>query len=118
MAKDTLKVRVVSPAAVVFEGEARAVMLPAWDGQTGVLPGHAPMLTLLGGGSLQVALVDGGSKTFFVNRGVAKVENDAVTVLSEYAATEAPSDFDPGTAWLDLEAPDLDVVSGRENPLA
>jgi F-type H+-transporting ATPase subunit epsilon len=106
MSQGILKVRVVSPAAVVFEGEARSVNLPAWDGQVGILPGHAPMLTLLGGGALEVGLVGGGSRSFFVNRGVVKVENDDVTVLSEYAGTEAPSEFDRGSAWMDLEADD------------
>jgi F-type H+-transporting ATPase subunit epsilon len=118
MATGALKVRVVSPAAVVFEGEAQSVILPAWDGQTGILPGHAPLVTLLGGGTLEVDLSDSGRRTFFINRGVAKVENNEVTVLSEYAAATAPTDFDAGSAWLDLEAPDLDAMSGPENPLA
>jgi hypothetical protein len=48
-----------------------------------------------------------------------KVEGDQVTILSEYAATEAPADFDPATAWLDLdlEGADLEAISGPENPL-
>jgi F-type H+-transporting ATPase subunit epsilon len=110
MAEAFLKVRVVSPAAVVFDGEARSVTLPAWDGKAGILAGHAPMLTLLGGGTLDVALSSGGTQTFFVNRGVAKVENNEVTVLSEYAGAAAPADFDPGSAWLDLEAEDSDTA--------
>jgi len=104
MATGALKIRVVSPAAVVFEGEAQSVILPAWDGQTGILPGHAPLLTLLGGGTLEVGLAGEGRRTFFINRGVAKVENNEVTVLSEYASDAAPADFDPALAWVDLEA--------------
>jgi F-type H+-transporting ATPase subunit epsilon len=114
-----LTVRVVSPAEVVFEGEASSLVAPAWDGQVGILPGHAPFLALLGGGTLSVDLPGGGSRRFFVNRGVLKVENNQVTVLSEFAADAPPADFDPGSGWIDLdqEPVDLNQMSGPGNPL-
>jgi len=90
MADGTLRVRVVSPAETVFEGAAAAVVAPAWDGRVGVLPGHAPLLTLLGMGELTVDLPGGGSQTFHVAGGVMKVEDDQVTALTEYAGAEAP----------------------------
>jgi F-type H+-transporting ATPase subunit epsilon len=86
-----LKVRVVSPEKVVFEGEASAVVAPAWDGQVGILPGHAPMLALVGSGVLSVDRPGGGSDAFHVAGGVLKVERDQVTVLTEYAGTEPPA---------------------------
>lgn len=86
-----LKVRVVSPDKVVFEGEASAVVAPAWDGQVGILPKHAPMLTLVGSGKLEVERPGGGNDTFHVAGGVLKVERDQVTVLTEYAGTEPPA---------------------------
>ena len=91
----TLKVRVVSPDKVVFEGEASAVVAPAWDGQVGILPKHAPMLTLVGAGKLEVDRPGGGSDTFHVAGGVLKVERDQVTVLTEYAGTEPPAVIPP-----------------------
>lgn len=114
-----LSVRVVSPAQVVYEGAASSLVAPAWDGQVGILPGHAPFLALLGGGTLAVDLPEGGSRRFFVNRGVLKVENDEVTVLSEFASDAPPADFDPGAAWVDLdqESVDLDQMAGPGNPL-
>ncbi|TVP42613.1 MAG: ATP synthase F1 subunit epsilon [Gemmatimonadales bacterium] len=119
MASDVLSVRVVSPASVVFEGEASSLTAPAWDGQVGILPGHAPFIALLGGGMLAVDLPGGGSERYFVNRGVMKVEKNQVTVLSEYAAAAPPEGYDAGSGWIDLdqEQPDLDVVAGPENPL-
>ena len=95
-----LDLQVVSPGETVFEGEAASLVLPAWDGRVGVLPGHAPFIGLLGAGMLNVDLVGGGSESYFVRRGVVKVVSDRVTVLSEYAAPEAPDDFTPGDAWL------------------
>ena len=46
----SLKVRVVSPERTVFDGEAAAIVAPMWDGQVGILPGHAPLLALIGAG--------------------------------------------------------------------
>ena len=90
-----LKVRVVSPEKIVFEGEASAVVAPAWDGQVGILPSHAPMLALVGAGPLTVDRPGGGSDTFYVAGGVLKVERDQVTVLTEYAGTEPPAEIPP-----------------------
>ncbi len=91
----SLRVRVVSPDKVVFDGEATAVVAPAWDGQVGILPKHAPMLTLVGSGKLEVDRPGGGSDTFHVAGGVLKVEGDQVTVLTEYAGTQPPAVVPP-----------------------
>ena len=88
----SLNVRVVSPEEIVFEGEAASVVAPAWDGQVGVLPGHAPMLALIGSGVLSVDRPGGGSDTFYVAGGVLKVERNTVTLLTEYAGDEPPAE--------------------------
>ena len=96
----SLNVRVVSPIKIVFEGEAPAVVAPAWDGQVGILPGHAPMLSLIGSGEVTVDRPGGGSDTFHVAGGVLKVERDTVTLLTEYAGDEAPADIPANTVVL------------------
>ena len=48
------KVSVISPERILFEGEATAVVAPAFDGEVGILAGHAPMMTLLGRGELRL----------------------------------------------------------------
>jgi F-type H+-transporting ATPase subunit epsilon len=85
MAASTLKVAVISPERTVFEGEADMVVAPAWDGEVGVLRGHAPMLVLLGSGDLRVAS-GGTEQRFRVEGGFMQVSDDIVTVLSERAA--------------------------------
>ena len=92
MADGALKVRVVSPDQTVFEGEASAVVAPAWDGQIGVLPGHAPLLSLIGSGVLNVDRPGGGTDSFYVAGGVMKVESNTVTLLTEYAGDEPPAE--------------------------
>ena len=93
----SLDVRVVSPQEIVFEGESSSLVAPAWDGQMGVLPGHAPLLALLGVGVLTVDRPGGGSDAFHVAGGVLKVERDKVTVLTEYAGTAPPTEIPSGT---------------------
>lgn len=93
MAEGVLQLRVVSPEEAVFEGEAAALVVPAWDGRVGILKGHAPLVALLGNGELIIDLPGGGSQTFHIAGGVMKVENDDVTVLTEYAGSDPPSDL-------------------------
>ena len=87
-----LRVRVVSPEKTVFDGTAAAVVAPAWDGLVGILPGHAPMLALLGMGPLSIERPGGGTDAFHVVGGVLKVERNQVTLLTEYAGSEPPSE--------------------------
>ena len=79
----SLTVPVVSAEQVVFQGEAAAVVAPAWDGQVGILPGHAPLLTLLASGALSIEPESGARREFQVSGGVMKVESNTVTVLAE-----------------------------------
>lgn len=95
-----LELRVVSPAETLFEGAVSAVVLPAWDGRVGILPGHAPYIALLGSGMMEADLPGGGSERFYLRDGVVKVENDRVTVLSEYASREVPEGVSPELTWM------------------
>jgi len=90
-----LQLRVVSPDRIVFEGDASALVAPAWDGQVGILPGHAPMLSLLGAGELNIERPGGGSDVFHVAGGVMKVDRNIVTLLTEYAGDEPPAEIPP-----------------------
>lgn len=85
MEKPKLKVAVISPERTVFDGPAEMVVVPAWDGELGILHGHAPMLALLGKGTLRVT--DGAAESrFAVEGGFLQVSGDVVTVLSEHAS--------------------------------
>ena len=77
-----LTLTVISPEAVLFEGETDAVVAPAFDGEVGILTGHAPMMTLLGKGTLRVGS-GGGSKRFNVEGGFLQVVENQVRVVTE-----------------------------------
>ena len=79
-----LKVSVISPERTLFEGSVESVVAPAFDGEVGILPGHAPMMTLLGKGTLRLG-GDGTSGRFQVEGGFLQVVDDAVRVVTERA---------------------------------
>ncbi len=79
-----IHVTVISPEASVFEGDATAVIAPAYDGEVGILPRHAPFMTLLGDGRLTVRR-EGASQHFRVRGGFLQVLRDTVNVVAEYA---------------------------------
>ncbi len=86
---DTLKVSVISPEKVLYEGSARGVVAPAFDGEMGILPLHAPLMTLLGKGLLRVETVE-GERRFSVDGGFLQVVDDQVRIVTERArAVEA-----------------------------
>lgn len=105
-----LQVRVVSPDSVLYEGPAASVVAPAWDGKVGVLPGHAPMIALLGLGELSIDLPEGGSERFFVAGGVLKVAGDDLLILTEYGGDDRPEEL-PAGAELDV-GEILDAMEG------
>jgi F-type H+-transporting ATPase subunit epsilon len=78
-----LKVSVISPESVLFEGEADSVVAPAYDGEVGILTGHAPMMAVLGNGELRLG--SPGSRSFNVQGGFLQVLNDEGRVVTERA---------------------------------
>jgi F-type H+-transporting ATPase subunit epsilon len=78
-----LKVSVISPEAVLFEGETDSVIAPAYDGEVGILTGHAPLMALLGDGQLRLG--GGSGPRFKVSGGFMQVFNNDVRVVTEKA---------------------------------
>ena len=79
-----LRVSVISPERTVYEGEAESVVAPAWNGELGILRGHAPLMALLGEGTLRIRR-GATTEAFRVSGGFLQVLDDVVTVLSERA---------------------------------
>jgi len=80
-----LKVSVISPERVLFDGEASSLVAPAYDGEVGILPRHAPMLTLLGRGVLRLEGGVGGEQRFSIDGGFLQVADDEVRIVTERA---------------------------------
>jgi F-type H+-transporting ATPase subunit epsilon len=79
-----MHVSVISPERALFNGEADAVVAPAFDGLVGILPRHAPFLTLLGDGVLRVRH-SGATSVFHVAGGFLQVVAGTVRVVADRA---------------------------------
>lgn len=80
----TLHCTVVTPERAVLDEAAESVVVPAHDGELGILPGHARLLAKLGVGVLRVTA---GGKTLemFIEGGFVQVADNRVTVLTDFA---------------------------------
>lgn len=82
--KQRLSVALITPEKTVFQDQADMVVIPAWDGEVGILRGHAPMMALLGTGIMRVTR-NGAEERFRVSGGFMQVADNVVSVLSERA---------------------------------
>jgi F-type H+-transporting ATPase subunit epsilon len=79
-----LTVSVISPERVLFEGAASSVVAPGHDGELGILPGHAPLMTVLGKGVLRLEGA-GSAARFQVQGGFLQVVDNTVRIVTESA---------------------------------
>ena len=98
---DKLNFALVSPERELFHGDVDQVVVPGSEGEFGVLPNHAPVMSVIKPGALRV--IDGGAeRRIFVNGGFADVTPDGLTVLAEEAIDLA--DVDAAQVEQDLKA--------------
>ncbi len=76
---------IVSPEKLLLSRPVEMVVLPAYEGEMGVLPGHAPMIVLLRGGTIRLYENGNVTERLYVSGGFAEVTPERVTIL----ATEA-----------------------------
>lgn len=89
---ETLHVDIVSAEGEIYSGVAKMVFLPAAEGEIGVAPRHAPLLTLLKAGEVRVQPEEGEEQSFYVGGGALEVQPRRVTVLADTAARAADLD--------------------------
>ncbi len=80
----TIRCEIASQDRLVFEGEADIVVLPGVNGEMGILPNHAPLLTTLNLGVIKVRL-GGQEEIFTVTGGLAEIQPTIVTILADAA---------------------------------
>ncbi|MBM75253.1 MAG: ATP synthase F1 subunit epsilon [Proteobacteria bacterium] len=108
----SLSVKIVTPSALSFEGQAAEVVVPGWSGQYGVLPNHANMLTLSKPGLLtlrqDITKTTDEDEAFLIGKGFVEISNSSLTILVELC--ERLDDIDVEAAKTSL--------SDSENELA
>ena len=120
----TTQLEIVSPDKLLLSQPVDMAVIPAAEGDMGVLPGHAPMIVLLQGGT--IVLHEGGKPTarLYVSGGFAEITGTRCTVLADEAIPVAEVSRSKGEARLSeaeadyaaadkMDVPNLDRIMGR-----
>ena len=82
----TIRCDIVSAEAEIFHGEATLVIATGEQGELGIAPRHAPLITRLKPGHVEVIQENGERQSFYVSGGILEVQPQVVTVLADTAA--------------------------------
>jgi F-type H+-transporting ATPase subunit epsilon len=110
-----MHVDIVAAEGAIFSGEARMVFAPASEGDVGIAPRHAPLLTKLRPGDLRVETPEGEEKFFYVTGGILEVQPHVVTVLADSAMHGDALDED--AARLAKEAAEQQLAAADQKSL-
>ncbi|MBM4203351.1 MAG: F0F1 ATP synthase subunit epsilon [Gammaproteobacteria bacterium] len=92
----TIHCDIVSAERSIFSGEVSSISLRGTIGELGIHPGHAPLLTGVAPGAVQLSLPDGQSEVFFASGGFLEVQPGVVTILADTA--QRAEDIDEAAA--------------------
>ena len=76
---------IVSPEKLLLSRPVDMVVIPAYEGELGVLPGHSPMIVLLRGGTIRIYEGNQVTTRLFVSGGFAEITPERCTVLADEA---------------------------------
>jgi F-type H+-transporting ATPase subunit epsilon len=102
----------VTPERVVFKGTAEQVVVPGAEGDFAVLAGHAPVVSTLRPGILEVTLPNGHQRVF-VKKGVAEADPAKLTVLAQTAI--AVDDLSPAMIEVELKAAEAERANAKDD---
>jgi ATP synthase, F1 epsilon subunit (delta in mitochondria) len=88
-----LLLEIVTPERLAYSDTVDAVNLPGVEGELGVLPHHAPLVTMLGLGELRIRK-DGAEESFAIVGGFLQVRPDRVVVMAETADMASEIDLE------------------------
>lgn len=81
----TIRCDIVSAEAEIFHGNARMIVATGEEGELGIMPRHAPLITRIKPGQVRVIDENGDEQFFYVSGGILEVQPQVVTVLTDTA---------------------------------
>ena len=109
----SLSVKVVTPQKIFFEGSADMVKVPGWQGEYGVLPHHASMLTLSRPGLL--SLKNGSETTLFVvDRGFVEVGPADIAVMVQRCVAVSDIDKEEAQSMFNKAKEELSTLNRKD----
>lgn len=81
----TIKCDIVSASEAIYTGTVSMLVAHGVQGDLGILPGHAPLLTQLSPGPVRVVKEGGEEEVYYVSGGMLEVQPDLVTILADVA---------------------------------
>ena len=81
----TMHLDIVSAEHAIFSGVVEMVVATGELGELGIVPGHAPLLTILSPGEVRVTLQGGKQEIYYVSGGMLEVQPYYATVLADVA---------------------------------
>lgn len=77
-----MRIEIVTTEEIIYSGRADAVVIPGVEGQLGILPRHAPLITAIASGEV-VVRDQGETTTLLLSGGFMEVLEDVVTILAD-----------------------------------
>lgn len=90
----TMKCEIITPNGMIYSGDIASVTLPGSEGEFGVLPDHASLVTLLNSGVIEIEKEDKSTELVAIDWGHVKVDEGKVTILAEGAVAISGSGSD------------------------
>jgi len=109
---DRLEFELVTPERLLFSEAVEMVVVPGTEGNFGVLPGHAPLISTIRPGMIEIYEGQNVTGRIFVVSGVAEVTAERCTVLADEAAS--PETLDRAAIEADLRIVEGNLPSLRE----
>ncbi|MBD3217332.1 MAG: ATP synthase F1 subunit epsilon [candidate division Zixibacteria bacterium] len=114
------KLSIVSPERVLYEDDVESLVAPGIDGYLGILTNHAPLITSLTTGKIEIRDVHKKEKIAAISQGFLEVSNNTATILAdavefaeEIDLSRAESALDRAKKRLNMDSGDIDLPRAR-----
>jgi len=108
----TFNFDLVTPERLLLSGAAEQVVVPGAEGDFAVLAGHAPVITTLRPGTLDITMADGKQRVF-VKKGVAEADPERLTILAQTAV--AVESLDAAAIAAELKTAEAELAEAKDD---